>query len=52
MKKKHIYQKKLAKIIKQYFAEENSLKTMTADEACDYLKLISIGHTIHRPYNK
>ncbi|MEG4501576.1 hypothetical protein QUB05_30750 [Microcoleus sp. F10-C6] len=41
MKKKHIYQKKLAKIVKQAFAEEKFLKAMTADEACEYLRIIS-----------
>ncbi len=39
MKKKHIYRKKLAKIIKQALAEEKFLKSMTADEACEYFRV-------------
>lgn len=41
MKKRHIYRKKLARILKQALAEEKNLKVMTADEACEYLRIIS-----------
>jgi len=41
MKKKDLYRKKLAKIICQAYFEMDSIKSLTADEACEHLIKIS-----------